>query len=186
MMPSDAKSLTDQYLINEVKVNNDSAALTELVARHTGIYVNVVNSYSYVPKIERDDMIDHRMVNIYNFALKYDPTRNMKFSTYVAENTKWSCHKKIESEKDEINDDSMGGKSMTFNGDLTHFIEDQTEEIQDKRFAKIFSLRHNSGKKKLSWKKIALHMDGLSHEWCRKIYKRNIGFLKNRIREVKF
>jgi len=181
-MPATVAACTDYQLINQIKQNNDSAALTELVTRNTGIYVQVVNSYTYVPKVERDDLIDHRMVNIYNYALDYDPSKNMKVSSYIGKRIGWDCYSKIEREKEEINDEIFGGGTNTYSADLTQFINTQAGEIEDKRFARIFELRHSLGKKKLSWKKIAAIIGDLSHEHCRGIYNRNVKFLKNRIK----
>ena len=180
-MPAEVASCTDYQLISQIKQNNNSAALTELVTRNTGIYVQVVNSYTYVPKVERDDLIDHRMVNIYNYALSYDPSKNMKVSSWIGKRIKWDCYKLIENEKEEINEQTLGS-SQTYSADLNQFITSQVGEIEDKRFARIFELRHSLGKKKLSWKKIAGIVGDLSHEHCRGIYNRNVKFLKNRIK----
>lgn len=80
-------------LINRVKTEQDSEALTTLVNSHTGLYLKVVSRYAaaYPNVIKRDDLADDRLFNIYRFILDYDPDRGTKLSTYIGDRTDWMC-----------------------------------------------------------------------------------------------
>jgi len=83
--------MTDIELINKVKEEKDSQALSELVNRHTGIYFSVVQGFSGSDKIQVEDIKEDRMYNIYKWALSFKPEKHMKFSTYVGEMSKYLC-----------------------------------------------------------------------------------------------
>jgi DNA-directed RNA polymerase sigma subunit (sigma70/sigma32) len=178
--------MTDNDLIKKVKEEQDSSALNELVSRHTGLYVKIVNTYSYVPPIERQDILNDKTYNIYQYALDYDPNRNMKFSVYIGQRLKWDCigaiSDKIDTEEisSEIEDKTIDSSK---NGGVLDFIVENTSEITDKRFFDIFKYRHLMDKP-LSWKKIGEEV-GMTYEGARKIYLHNIEFLKNRIKREK-
>lgn len=80
-------------LINRVKIESDSLALTTLVQHHTGIYFNVINRYAqaYPSAISKGDLSDDSLLNIYHFVLDYDPTRRTKLSTYIHQRTDYLC-----------------------------------------------------------------------------------------------
>jgi DNA-directed RNA polymerase sigma subunit (sigma70/sigma32) len=180
--------VSDLQLIKSIKEENNSTSLIALADRVTGLYISTVSSYSYVPFFERQDMIEHKLSNIYDFAKDYDPNRGMAFSTYVAQRTKWKClgliNKYPESEEisqdilDEGNNDSV---QFLENVDMQQFILDCAEHVDDKRFIEIFKLRHSDDKKK-NWKEIGPIMK-LSHECVRQIYNKNLEILKNKIKK---
>jgi len=68
-------------------------SLKELVERHSGIFLDIVNSYVPYnsPTCHRQDIIDEIEYYIYNAGLKYDQTRGAKFSTFLGNEAKWLC-----------------------------------------------------------------------------------------------
>ena len=85
---------TDVELVSSVQEGIDaSACLREIVNRHSGIYIEMVNHYmpESMPFVSRIDLIDDKEYNIYRAVLKYDPTRGTKFSTHLGNETKWMC-----------------------------------------------------------------------------------------------
>ena len=183
MLPAEVQDLE---LIRLIKTEQDSDALVLLANRHTGLYQNIIGGYSYVPKIERDDLLEHKLLNIYNFAIKYDQTKDMKFSTYLGQSIKWKCQtllsrshntEEFDAVKMEKQPDYMA--NVNKDRDLSSFIYEKAGEVPDKRFIEIFKMRHDTSPKK-GWVEIADIM-GLSHEGVRKIYKKNIKNLKNKI-----
>ena len=74
----------DLALIKEVKVGSDAAdqALRELIHRHSGIYLDIVNNY--IPTncnfIRRSDVLQEKDYYIYQAALKYRDDKGTKFS----------------------------------------------------------------------------------------------------------
>lgn len=83
----------DLALIQRVKTEQDSEALTQLAAGTSGVYLSIVNRYAsvYPNTIRREDLADDRLFNLYRFILDYDPTRGCKLSTYIGDRTHWMC-----------------------------------------------------------------------------------------------
>ena len=85
---------TDTELTFNLK--NDFEAeksLQELVDRHSGIFLDIVNSYipNNSPTCHKQDIINDLQYYIYNAGLKYDENRGAKFSTFLGNETKWLC-----------------------------------------------------------------------------------------------
>ncbi len=175
--------MTDTDLIKKVKEEQDSSALTELVNRHTGLYVKILDTYSYVPPVDKQDMLEDKMHNIYQYALNYDPDKNMKFSVYLGQRLKWDCISAINKSVDmeEVNPNNVVEERNIPDEETIRFIIDNTSEITDKRFFQIFRLRHLV-EKSWSWKKIGRAI-GMTYEGARKVYLHNIEFLRNRIKK---
>ena len=97
------KTLEDYQLVENIKNNqliNDS--LKELINRHTGIYLDIVNKYTQNSNTTNKlDLIDEKDYNIYQAALKYQDDRGTKFPTFLGNETKWIClHKHNKRKKD--------------------------------------------------------------------------------------
>ena len=87
-------NLSDLEIINEIKEDkNVEGNLQDLVERHSGIYLDMVNAYSSNdnPYIDRAELIKDKEYKIYLAALNFDESRGAKFSTYLGNETKWSC-----------------------------------------------------------------------------------------------
>ena len=85
---------TDLELVQGVQEGiNADACLQEIVNRHSGIYIEMVNYFmpQSMPFVNRTDLIDDKEYNIYRAVLKYDPDRGTKFSTHLGNETKWMC-----------------------------------------------------------------------------------------------
>ena len=87
---------SDLSLIKRIQDSRDDESLTELISRHSGIYVYIVDQYSRNERIRmnKKSILDEKDYMIYKSALDYDPGRNSKFSTFLANQTKWKCQKK--------------------------------------------------------------------------------------------
>lgn len=163
--------------------SDESAAVAELVNRHTGIYINVVKKYScypdFVARANVDDLKDEKFLNIYQFALKYDGSREMKFGSYVGKMTKHMCQNLI----------TRGDESVQFNeyvapSNETSMVEHTNHDsdieeinlgaakVDDPTFREIFKLRFG-GQKPLSWRAIGEAV-GMTHEGARKVFNRYI------------
>lgn len=173
--------LTDNELVKKVKELQDSSALNELVDRHSGIYHTILDRQVTVPPMEKQDFIADKTYNIYQYALDYDPTRNMKFSVYLGQRLKWQCYDTINKhvETEQITPTVLIGTDQIKDESVIKFIIDNTIEIKDKRFFEIFRLRHLC-EKKTSWKRIG-KLIGMTYEGARKIYLHNIEFLRSRL-----
>ncbi len=178
---------TDTELINDIKNNvNVDESLSNLVDRHSGIYLDMVNAYSSPnnPFIDRDELIKDKDYKIYQAALNFDKDRGAKFSTYLGNETKWSClnsynknkrkpvfnseHIENMPENPNVNDDSM---AETLKKDLFDKVLSIIKKHPDKRVEKIFNMRYIIGTKNkvMPWKDIGSKME-LSIQGCINIH----------------
>lgn len=176
---------SDLELIKSIKGKNDSAALTELVARHTGIYATIVNQYAgYSSAVNRNDMLDERLFNIWEYAKDFRPECGMKFSTYVGERVKYACKTLLSQTKNEEVDVN---NQLPAAGDFVHVEEARddiaeilkhTDSKKDRVFRRIMKMR--SEDEKATWVEIGRAV-GLSYEGARKLYHRRLKELKRRV-----
>ena len=84
---------SDLTLINKIKEENDEDSLLELINRHSGIYHTMVNQFMSHPQnqLEKVELSEDKDSTIYSSAMSYDPMRKTKFSTHLANQTKWKC-----------------------------------------------------------------------------------------------
>ena len=85
---------TDIKLTHNLKNNIETEeSLKQLVDRHSGIFLDIVNNYvpNNSPTCHKQDIIDDLEYYIYNAGLKYDQDRGAKFSTFLGNEAKWLC-----------------------------------------------------------------------------------------------
>ena len=179
----------DLQLISNVKTSNDEGSLKELINRHSGIYVEMVNKYlpDSMEGINKEDVLEDKDFCIYDAAIKFDETKNAKFSTYIGNLARWKClniyNKNIKFPQSSISE--IYDKSVSCDSGLKN-IEDQEElknifkmieESKDERVKKIFKMRYKSGKRLTPWKKIAKKLD-LSIQGCINIHNKHLTEIK--------
>ena len=79
--------LSDSDLIENIKTSkNVEESLLELIDRHSGIYLEMVNSFLRNCNNDslKNDVVSEKDLIIYNSALKYDSSKGTKFSTPTA------------------------------------------------------------------------------------------------------
>ena len=89
---------SDVELVDQIQngQENIEAALKQLIHRHSGIYVKMVNSYlpnnsEITTTQSKKEVLQDKDYRIYLAALKYDPNKGAKFSTHLGNETKWMC-----------------------------------------------------------------------------------------------
>ena len=84
---------SDLSLIFNIKETNDEDSLLELIDRHSGIFHSMVNQFMSHPQcsLDKSQLVGEKDSTIYSSALNYDPDRKTKFSTHLANQTKWKC-----------------------------------------------------------------------------------------------
>jgi RNA polymerase sigma factor (sigma-70 family) len=193
--------LTDEDLIRGVRGSNNSGQfLTELIHRHSGIYVTMVNNYTpsnkSSQKSHKDDLIGDKNYYIYQAALKYDASKNTKFSTYLGNETRWMCLNIYNKEKKrritDIDLTKASSKQIAASDEAhndTHSRADFLSKVMlivkkdpDSRISKIFSMRYLDGEsnKVTPWKKISEHLQ-LSIQGCINIHNKAIAKIKKEL-----
>ena len=181
------KDVTDLELVENLQNNEHTQdSLNLLVERHSGIYLDMVNSYASPnnPFIDYEELIQDKEYKIYNAAMKYDPDRGAKFSTYLGNETKWMClnlynrnkrrpafqNEFIENmaEDNDLNEDTI---SESIKQDLFNKVLSVIKDHPDTRVEKIFEMRYIIGTKNkvMPWKKIGESMN-LSIQGCINIH----------------
>lgn len=173
--------LTDLDLIENLKVGNETA-VQELITRYTGLYINIMDRFTYLSPIDQREMEDQRPFNIYKYAMDYDASKNTKFNTYLSNRIVWDCkdlHKKSVIHE-EVTEENVGAEEI-FSNELFREIERIAKGNADTRFITIFKLRHEDSKP-TQWWKIAEQMN-LSTEGARQIYNKNMKVVKKILKE---
>ena len=86
------EDITDSDLTKMIRDENDETALTELISRHSGIYVDMLKKFGFkcLSQIQIQDIMSDKDYVIYRAALEYDPSK-AKFSTHLANKAKYMC-----------------------------------------------------------------------------------------------
>ena len=187
---------SDLSLITKIIREKDDESLKELINRHSGIYIDIVNKTvsDSCEFMNKKDILSDKDFSIYSAALKYEPCRNTKFSTYLANETRWRClniYNKNKKMIEEPLDDSIKEKAST-----EDFLSDiQKKEIiekiigfaknsTDKRIKKILDMRYCFGYNKAhSWKEISEELK-MSIQGCIDIHNKFVQKIKKEINSV--
>ena len=189
---------TDLELISLVKERkNCTTYLQELINRHSGIYIEMVNQYmpQNMPFVSRVDLIDDKEYNIYKAILKYDPTRGTKFSTHLGNETKWMClnlynknKKYSQVEFDENFLSSLHDNNKPYQDEIKRELFNKVIEIAqdhpDARVGTIFEMRYVIGNKNrvMPWKKIGKELN-MSVQGCINIHNNTLKQLKHKLQK---
>ena len=188
-------SSPDQELIDNIKNHEDvTNSLGELVNRHSGIYFDIVSRYVPATSIycDRQELFDDKDFNIYNAALKYNPDKGAKFSTFLGNETKFVCLNAYNKAKkkplitkapEDLDFIEKSDESTIIDTVLLQEIKTLIKNNADPRVAKIFDMRYNDGigNKTLPWNQIAPHV-GLSIQGCINVHDMEINNLKRKLK----
>jgi len=187
--------LSDLDLIKNIKKNrNVDESLQELVNRHSGIYLDIVNSFLKNCNNDslRDEIINDKEYAIYNSVLKYDENRGTKFSTFLGNEAKWMCLNASNKNKKyvELNDNCYDFENLkdetvipinNFKDTILNEFNRQISKHPDKRIQKIFSMRYSGNNKLTPWRKISKVMN-LSIQGCINIHNTALNSISKNIR----
>jgi len=184
MKSKPVNNLEDLQLVDNIKRDKKTEdCLQELIGRHTGIYLDIVNKYTLNGNTtNRLDLIDEKDYNIYQAALKYEGNRGTKFPTFLGNETKWICLNKFNKRKkdpqlsiDDVKESDIlqTKKEKIKKEDLEVFSEaiKLSKVHKDKRVEKIFEMRYITGEKNkvMPWKKISEELN-MSIQGCINIH----------------
>ena len=188
-------NLSDLDLINNIKKKKKvDESLQQLIDRHSGIYLDIVNSFMKSCNNDslKDEIMSDKEYAIYNSALKYDDQRGTKFSTFLGNEAKWICLNASNKNKKylELNDntynfeeikDACNKPVVDFQEQILKEFSDQVKNHPDKRIQKIFSMRYSGNKKLVPWRKISKTMN-LSIQGCINIHNAALKSISKNIR----
>lgn len=183
---------SDLSLIERVKKEKDENSLNALIERHSGIYLDMVNSV--IPNdcdfLDKNDILEEKNISIYKAVLNFDPSKNTKFSTYLGNETKWKClnmfnrgtkykYFDIDTIKEDVNFIDKDVIENISNNEIINKIYDLAQKHSDKRVSEIIHLRYKVGEKNktMPWKNIAEKIN-ISVQGCINIHDRFIEEIK--------
>tara|TARA_R100000008_G_scaffold48325_1_gene28709 strand:- start:2913 stop:3515 length:603 start_codon:yes stop_codon:yes gene_type:complete len=188
---------TDKELTDNLKLDvNTEESLRELVNRHSGIFLDIVTSY--VPKNSasgsRDDLINDLEYYVYNAGLKYDHTKNTKFSTFLGNEAKWACLNQYNKNKKYLITDTDESR-FTYENNLMEqekpFVNEWTldkifniiDHHPDERVQQIFHLRYIDPQynKLTPWKKVSKELN-MSIQGCINIHNSAIKVIRKELK----
>lgn len=193
----DYSIMSDEQLVKNIQADTSSSkSLSILIDRHSGLCIEMINQYvskSYNESL-RVELIKDKDYQIYNSALKYNPEKGTKFSTYLGNEVKWKClnlynknkrRKTLAVEENLIN---FLHHSNNESSDNTSEIFDQIikycSESKDERIHKIFNLRYVIGKDNsvMPWKLVSQKMN-MSIQGCINIHDAALKNIKYKIKK---
>ena len=195
---------SDVKLTENLKNNIETeASLKTLVERHSGIFLDIVNSYvpNNSPTCHKQDIIDELEYYVYNAGLKYDQTRGAKFSTFLGNEAKWLCLNQHHKNKKYLLASSpesaffFENKAVdTENEPKPHLDEKLLVKIfeiidahPDKRVRRIFKLRYVDPEfnKLTPWQKIGKELK-MSIQGCINIHNSAITVIRKNLKHNEF
>ena len=189
---------SDIFLIEKVKREADLNSLNLLIERHSGIYLDMVNSV--IPNncdfLDKHDIIDDKNISIYKAVMNYDENKNTKFSTYLGNETRWKClnlfnrgtkYKYLDindfNDDENLSDDEMLNKISS--KEILDKVYFYANTHKDERVTKIINLRYKigEGNKTMPWKNISEKVN-VSIQGCINIHDRFIEEIKKDLQNV--
>jgi RNA polymerase sigma factor (sigma-70 family) len=167
---SEAKIINDYDLVEDVKSNNDKSnqSLTELIDRHSALCFDIYKKYSQAMAASGlcvTEMYKEKNFIIYKSAQTFDPSRNVKFSTWVGNQVRYQCLNAIngnhlypvdDGQLDYYVDRKAEELSQPDLSNDVDFIFNILEQLKDKRIKKVFKLRYfGHPTKKMPWSQVA-------------------------------
>lgn len=157
--------MDDLYLINQVKETGSSEAFREITQRHSGLYLQVLDNSlpSEQFPLQKEDFRAEREFYIYDAVMKFEPSKGMKFSTYLGQTIKWKCltlrHRGNDKDTCSLEPLSSYMEEQEYlppqRKEQIEKIFQYAENFPDETVRNVVLARYNDGRKTLSWKKVA-------------------------------
>ena len=187
-------NINDNQLVSSIQSNkNTNACLQELINRHSGIFYDMINRLvpENSPVCSKQDLFSERDLHIYKTALKFNPEKGAKFSTFLGNETKYLCLNTYNKEKkrninhktiEEINSTNNLESENKLDIQLLNEIYFIIDRHPDARVSKVFKMRYKDGDnyKLLAWKDIAPAVK-LSIQGCINLHDSVITDIKKKI-----
>jgi RNA polymerase sigma factor (sigma-70 family) len=189
-------NVSDNYLAERISISNCEDSLRELISRHSALCFKIIKKYSgsfYAYNIDVNEASSDKNLIIWNSAKSFSPDKNVKFSTWLANQVKYSClnalNKKskdrLVATEDEILDVLKEKAPEEKTDNLFEFTNNILKQLKDKRIKQIFSMRYSNLNKKPSWCKVAEELK-ISTQTAINLHNRGIDVLRKKIKSEKF
>jgi DNA-directed RNA polymerase specialized sigma24 family protein len=194
--------MDDLILVKNIQEGkNESHCLNKLYEYHSKIFYKMINSFISDSNASlKEELFKECKYHIYFAAKEFDFSKKTKFSTYLANRTKWMCLNINHKNKRTLNviDYSAQEEHLRVKGNRAeHFAQNEIDDLLDKevfnkvilmakenkdrRIGKIFQLRYVDGNKNkvMPWKSISSKLK-MSIQGCINIHNNFINKVKER------
>ena len=189
-------NVSDNYLVERIRAANCENSLDELIKRHSDLCFKIIKKYSssfYANNIDVGEASADKNLIIWNSAKSFSADKNVKFSTWLANQVKYSClnalNKKVKDRlvttEDEILDVLKEKVDEQANENLFEFTNNILKQLKDKRIRQIFSMRYSVYSKKPPWCAVAKKLK-ISTQTAINLHNRGIEILRKKIKSEKF
>jgi len=99
------KKFSDNELILKIKEDSSNDLFRELMERHENLYYKVCHGYTNALKktgFSLEDILSDKMYVFFSSVSSFDPEKKVKFSTWLANQTRFNCLNKISSTKNKF------------------------------------------------------------------------------------
>ena len=186
----------DIRLAARVKRVKCDKALEELISRHTPLFCSIIRRMckKYNNWYNLEDLLSEKEYVIYQSAIKFDKSKNIKFSTYIGNQAKWAYLNRCNKIQKTIKKETTFVENMNpeQHSTETSIEAQETMEVSlgmlrkhaDKRIPALFELRYKIGKnnKEMPWHLVGKRM-GLSAQGCINLHSAGIKFLQNQFKK---
>ena len=186
----------ESTLVKNLKDLDCNQSLLDLHKLHSKLCLSILFKLSkrYSNWFILEELKDEIHHIIYKSAKKYKHNKNTKFSTFLANETKWAFFDKMNAitkskEKNKLNEmiNSFSDKNTNpCYGDMYEISIDYLKQFHDPRVIKIFNLRYEVGKKDsnkvMPWHEIGSIMN-LSSQGCINLHGNGIKFIKEKLEQ---
>ena len=189
-------NVSDNYLAERIKVLHCETSLNELIKRHSPLCFKIIKKYSssfYANNIDVNETSSEKNLIIWNSAKSFSSDKNVKFSTWLANQIKYNCLNTLNKKSkdrlvttaDEILDILKERPEEQPNGNLFEFTNNILKQLKDKRIKQIFKMRYSTNDKKPSWCIVAEKLN-ISTQTAINLHNRGIDVLRKKMKSQKF
>lgn len=188
-------------LVSNVKIKNCEFSLKTLIEKTQKLVFKTY--YRYGPTligagVNLEDLFKEVPTLIYQAVLKFNPSRKVKFTTYLTQFSRWECLNLISlprhdlMETDEIMERlNQQSKDSYFSSDFNFLSQNEKdaayvleclEGAKDKRLLEVCKLRFftNNNGKPLAWRKVGQRV-GLSGQGTSDLWRKGTKFLRAKL-----
>lgn len=172
-------SKNEDLRLVELAKEGDNEALKSLIDKHSGICVETYKKYLNLPNVSgfiSDEIVSSKDYIIYNSAKTFDPEMGSKFSTWLANQTRFYClncinkYSKLVPLEDESikliieNNNKANGTQLEFkkaelNSEILDLVKETLSSLTNKKIKECISKKYFSGsEKQMSYTDIANDM----------------------------
>ena len=180
--------MEDVDLVKNVQENCCDTSLKVLINRHSALCVDISKKFS--PALSAS--------GVSKSALSYDPSKKVKFSTWLGNQVRYHCLNTINGNNKQV---SLENEKIDFLSDVSlecselqmkeqsannlkieiDYIFEMLSKLHDPRIKRVFNLRYFSSAKKTPWAKIANKMN-ISTQTAINLHQRGVNILNRKMK----